>query len=318
MKNIKDIRIYFFIIYFSIKKYMEYIFYKLLLISILVIIILYYLNNVLNNTLNNKDFFTNKNKNDDIKIYVGITSIPIRLKYIHNTLNSLLNQDVKPDKIFVFLPEKSKRLKIDYNVDDIQKDKINDPDNIIQYVYGVSDEGPITKFYSLLDYVPKDKNNFLFIVDDDVIYPKSRIANIKKQIDINSKNSYGFSGRKYTNKDNKERLVFYGNNGDSIEEVDILEGFDMIAFPRTIFPDNSKEFLDWVKQLPEESFFVDDIILSKWCDLNNSKRFIYPKDENNKYYNEVDNVPENVKNIELLNENLYGRNLDIYKKLFLQ
>lgn len=293
---------------------MEYIFYKLLLISILIIIIFYYFNNNLN-----KEFFT-VNNDTNIKIYVGITSIPVRLKYIHNTLNSLLNQDVKPNKIFVFLPEKSKRLNIDYNINDIQKDKINDPDNIIQYITGVSDEGPITKFYSLLDYVPsKDKNNFLFIVDDDVIYPKTRIANIKKHINPDSRNSYGFSGRKYSNKEgNIEKLVFYGDNGDSIQEVDILEGFDMIAFPRNIFPDSSKEFLDWVKQLPEESFFVDDIVLSKWCDLNNSKRFIYPKDENNKYYNEVDDIPENIKNIQLLNENLNGRNLDIYKKLFLQ
>ena len=119
---------------------------------------------------------------------------------------------------------------------------------------------------------------------------------------------------------NKEELNFYTN---MVKEVDILEGFDIMAFPRNIFPDNSKKFLDWVKSLPEESFFVDDIVLSKWCDLNNSKRFICPKEEDNKYYSEVDDVPDNVKNVQLLNENLNGRNLngrnlDIYKKLFLQ
>ena len=172
------------------KNYMIYIFYKLFLLIILIIITLYYLNNV----LNNKDFFTNKN--EDINLYIGITSIPIRLKYIHNTLNSLLNQDVKPKKIFVFLPDKSKRLKIDYNVNDIQKDKINDPDNIIEYITGVNDEGPITKFYPLLDNIPKDKNNFLLVADDDMVYPKSRIGDIKKYINVNSNNSYGFSGRK--------------------------------------------------------------------------------------------------------------------------
>jgi hypothetical protein len=283
---------------------MNYIFYKLFLISILIIIIFYYFNYILNN-------------NNDIKIYIGITSIPIRLKYLHNTLNSLLNQDIKPTKIFVFLPEKSKRLKMDYNINDIQKDKIKDPDNIIEYVTNVIDEGPITKFYSLLDYVQVNKNNFLFIADDDVIYPKSRIANIKKYIDVDSINSYGFSGRKYVKYNGKEDFNYHGDNVKSIEEVDILEGFDMVVFPRIIFPNSSKEFLDWFKELPEESFFVDDIVLSKWCDLNNSKRFIYPKDEDNKYYDDVDDVPENVKNIQLLNENLTARNTEIYKKLFL-
>ncbi len=314
------------------KNYMEYIFYKLFLLIILIIIILYYLNN----KLNDKDFFTNKNDdinddinydinydinddiNDDIKndinLYIGITSIPIRLKYIHNTLNSLLNQDVKPTKIFVFLPDKSIRLKIDYNINDIQKDKINDPDNIIEYVTGINDEGPITKFYPLLDHIPKNKNNFLLVADDDIIYPKSRIQDIKKYINVNSNNSYGFSGRKYfKNNKNKEDLKFYTN---IFKEVDILEGFDIMAFPRNIFPDNSDDFLKWVKTLPEKSFFVDDIVLSKWCDLNNSKRFIYSKQEGNKYYGDIDDVPDSVKKVQLLNDNFNGRNMEIYKVLF--
>ena len=289
------------------KNYMEYIFYKLFLLIILIIIILYYLNN----RLNNKDFFTNNN--DNINLYIGITSIPIRLKYIHNTLNSLLNQDVKPTKIFVFLPDKSIRLKMDYNINDIQKDKINDPDNIIEYITGVNDEGPITKFYPLLDRIPKNKNNFLVVADDDIVYPKSRIGDIKKYINIDSNNSYGFSGRKYLKNAKGEDLRFYTN---IFKEVDILEGFDIMVFPRNIFPDNSNDLLIWVKSLPKESFFVDDIVLSKWCDLNNSKRFIYPKQENNKFYNEVDDVPDIIKNVELLNENLNGRNMEIFKVLF--
>jgi len=202
---------------------------------------------------------------------------------------------------------------MDYNINDIQKDKINDPDNIIEYITGVNDEGPITKFYPLLDYAPKNKNTFLLVADDDVVYPKSRIGDIKKYINVNSNNSYGFSGRKYLKNNKGEKLKFYTN---MFKEVDILEGFDIMAFPRNIFPDNSNDFLKWVKTLHKESFFVDDIVLSKWCDLNNSKRFIYPKKEGNKFYNEVDDVPDSIKNVELLNENLNGRNMNMYKVLF--
>jgi hypothetical protein len=270
----------------------------------------------LNKNIKNIEYFSNNITNQDINIYIGITSIPIRLKYIHNTLNSLLNQTEKPKKIFVFLPDKSVRLNIDYNINDIQKDKINDPNNIIQYITGISDEGPITKFYSLLDNVPKGENNYLFLADDDVIYPETRISNIKKYIDIKSNNSYGLSGRSYIkHKNGKENLLFYTIK-DGIKDVDILETFDMTAYPRNIFPDSSIEFLNWVKELPKESFFVDDIILAFWCKLNNSKKFIIPHDEFNKYYGEVDDVPEEVKKVELRNENLKGRNLSIYKKLF--
>ena len=289
---------------------------------IFIIIILFIFFYFLNKNIKNTEYFLNNNynkniiPNENMNIYIGITSIPIRLKYIHNTLNSLLNQTEKPTKIFVFLPNKSIRLNINYNINDIQKDKINDPNNIIQYITGISDEGPITKFYSLLDNVPKGKNNYLFLADDDVIYPKTRISNLKKHIDIKSNNSYGLSGRSYIKyKNGKENLLFYTIK-DGIKDVDILETFDMTAYPRDIFPDTSIEFLNWLKELPKESFFVDDIILALWCKLNNSKKIILPHEEFNKYYGEVDDIPEEVKKVELRNENLKGRNLSIYKKLF--
>ena len=120
---------------------------------IFIIIVLFIFFYFLNNNIKNTEYFSNNNTekniipNKDMNIYIGITSIPIRLKYIHNTLNSLLNQNEKPTKIFVFLPDKSVRLNIDYNINDIQKNKINDPNNIIQYITGISDEGPITKSF---------------------------------------------------------------------------------------------------------------------------------------------------------------------------
>ena len=286
-------------------------------IIIFLIVIIYFINNSLNTKFNYEHF---NNENENINIYIGITTIPARLPYIHNTLNSLLEQDIKPNKIYVFIPQKSKRFNIEYDIKQIKHNLINDPDGIIEYITGINDEGPITKFYKLLDLVPNDNNNYLFLADDDVIYPNNRISNIKKYINPNDiiTKAHGVSGRVYFN-NKKEKLAFFNLKIKGFMYVDILEAFDMVAYPRTIFPDNSNEFLKWLKQLPKDAFYVDDIVLSYWCKLHNCKRVIYYSDEKIKMYSDVDNIPQEVTNHQLLTENLAGgRNMKIYKELFMK
>ena len=49
-------------------------------------------------------------------IYISISTIPSRIKSIDKTINSLLSQTLKPDKIFVNIPNKYKRFK--YNIEE--------------------------------------------------------------------------------------------------------------------------------------------------------------------------------------------------------
>ena len=42
-------------------------------------------------------------------IYISISTIPQRVKYLNKSIDSLLNQTRKPDKIFVNIPYKYKR-----------------------------------------------------------------------------------------------------------------------------------------------------------------------------------------------------------------
>ena len=44
-------------------------------------------------------------------IYVSITTIPQRLKNLKKSVESLLNQTKKPDKIFINIPTQYKRFK---------------------------------------------------------------------------------------------------------------------------------------------------------------------------------------------------------------
>lgn len=287
---------------------------SLFILSIVIIFLIYSLNNY----LNIKENFNN-NYNNKIHIYIGLTTIPNRLPYIHNTLNSLLNQDTQPTKIYLFIPSKSKRFNSEYNINNIKKELINDPNQIIEYITGIEDEGPITKFYKLLDLVPREKNNYLFLADDDIIYPSDRISNIKKYININDDvtKAYGIAGRVYFNRD-KERLLFFKLKEKGFMYVDILETYNMVAYPRKIFPENSNEFIKWLKKLPKEAFYVDDIVLSYWCKLHNCKRVIYFSNKEIQMYSDVDEIPENVREEQLLKDNLRGgRNMRIYKELFI-
>ena len=57
----------------------------------------------------------------DYMIYVSLTSIPLRIKNLNKSVESLLKQTKKPDKIFINLPKRYKRFKEVINDDQIPK-----------------------------------------------------------------------------------------------------------------------------------------------------------------------------------------------------
>ncbi len=256
--------------------------------------------------------------------YAGMTSIPQRLPYIHHSINSILQQkNIQIHKLYVFLPNMMKRKNLPYDISQIQMDKIHDKDRV-EFIQGVEDEGPITKFYSLLDYVSKKKNHYLILIDDDVIYPHSRLTDLKKAIQQNSYSAIGFSGRKFTKSSNgKYDLYFYDSKkipkSESSLSVDLIETFDLTCFPRDIFPNTSKEFLEWFHTLPKDAFYVDDIVISYWCHIHNIPRHIFRSSEGVKFYSQVEkNIPQEVLNEELQKENLgpNGRNRRVFRELW--
>ena len=96
-------------------------------------------------------------------IYVSISTIPQRLKNLNESIESLLNQTRKPDKIFINIPYKYKRFnKI---IDDNQIPKF---DNSIVEITRCEDCGPGTKLLGSLNKLKK--NSLLILADDDHIY----------------------------------------------------------------------------------------------------------------------------------------------------
>ena len=54
-------------------------------------------------------------------IYVSVSTIPQRIKTINKSIESLLNQTLKPDKIFINIPKDFRRFKEKINDDEIPK-----------------------------------------------------------------------------------------------------------------------------------------------------------------------------------------------------
>ena len=118
-------------------------------------------------------------------IYVSITTIPQRLKHLHKSIDSLLNQTKKPDKIFINIPNKYKRFKATIKNEDIPKfkgDKIK--------ITRCDDYGPGTKLLGSLDKISKD--SLLILADDDHSYEDYMIEKFYYYYSKAPENAYSF------------------------------------------------------------------------------------------------------------------------------
>ncbi len=96
-------------------------------------------------------------------IYASLTTIPQRIKNLSKTINSLLNQTKKIDKIFINIPLHYLRFK-----EDIKNTEIPKFDNHKIEILRCEDFGPGTKLLGSLKKIKKD--SLVILVDDDNEY----------------------------------------------------------------------------------------------------------------------------------------------------
>ena len=118
-------------------------------------------------------------------IYISLTSIPQRIKNLNKSVESLLKQTKKPDKIFISLPTRYKRFKEIINDDQIPKFN----DNSVE-VTRCEDYGPGTKLLGSLDKLKKD--SLIVLADDDHIYENYMIEKFYYFYSKAPENAYSF------------------------------------------------------------------------------------------------------------------------------
>ena len=118
-------------------------------------------------------------------IYVSLSTIPARLKNINKTIESLLNQTRKPDKIFVNVPLKYRRFS-----ETVESEQIPKFNNSIVEVTRCEDCGPGTKLLGSLNKL--EKNSLLILADDDHIYKDYMIEKFFYFYNRDPNNAYSF------------------------------------------------------------------------------------------------------------------------------
>ena len=168
-------------------------------------------------------------------IYVSLTTIPERLNNLNKSIESLLKQTKKPDKIFINIPYKYRRFKETIKDNDIQKfiDPRVEITRCEDYGSGTKLLGSLSKF---------EKNSLVILVDDDNIYAKNMIESFYHYYLAAPENAYSF----YVH---------------PLKNFGVGQGADGFAINNN-FLKNIKKFYDLVVNNKDELFIHDDLWIS--------------------------------------------------------
>ena len=168
-------------------------------------------------------------------IYVSLSTIPQRLKNLNKSVESLLKQTRKPDKIFINIPYKYRRFS-----ESIQDNQIPKFDNNVVEITRCEDCGPGTKLLGSLNKL--NKNSLVILADDDHVYEDYMIEKFLYFYSKEPNNAYSF----YVHP--------LGNFG-------IAQGADGFAI-NTNHLKGIKNFYDKIIKDYKELFLYDDLWIS--------------------------------------------------------
>lgn len=214
------------------------------------------------------------------KFYFSLTTIPSRINQIESTLETLVIQSIKPEKIILNIP-KQYNLRftesIDENIINKLKEKFKDflLINILE-----EDYGPGTKllgliYNNIIDLT--DKNTYIILVDDDILY------NINLIKDFN-----------YHNDLNKTAGLSFGINFKDFTYFNIGEGV-MGFFIKSNILNEFKDYYEIIKSYKSIKYH-DDFYISYYFYIKNlplkkvlPQFLIFPKLLSNNYYQHIYN-----------------------------
>ena len=168
-------------------------------------------------------------------IYASLTIIPHRIKSLNKTIDSLLKQTKKPDKIFINIPYAYKRFS-----EKIENEQLPKFNNKTIEITRCEDCGPGTKLLGSLNKLEKD--SLLILVDDDNIYEDYMVEKFCQHFINDSDSCYSF----YVHP--------LGNLG-------IGQGADGFAI-NTNHLNGIKKFYDTIVKDYKELFLYDDLWIS--------------------------------------------------------
>eukprot|EP00484_Ammonia_sp_Unknown_P018957 CAMPEP_0197026780 /NCGR_PEP_ID=MMETSP1384-20130603/6803_1 /TAXON_ID=29189 /ORGANISM="Ammonia sp." /LENGTH=249 /DNA_ID=CAMNT_0042455511 /DNA_START=272 /DNA_END=1018 /DNA_ORIENTATION=- len=113
----------------------------------------------------------------DFRVVVSFSTLPHHMPDLNETIQSLLHQSLKPDKIYLNIPHKSARTGKPYEIPSSLTDLTNRYASLFQIIQSKTDYGPLTKLYPTLE-TEQDADTLIITVDDDKVYPRHLVKTI--------------------------------------------------------------------------------------------------------------------------------------------
>jgi len=239
----------------------------LLFLNIIIYISLKYLKNKYKEARCLGYYRESKNIDLPFKIVFSLTTTPFRIDNISPTLNTLVNQTVKPNYILLNLPYKFDRTGEYYKIPSF----LNYYDNVVVNRFD-KDYGPITKLVGAIKYIPKDEDTWIIVTDDDNLYLQETIENYLKYILKNNKRAYVVSA--FNILIDKNNIFDEINNvkldypNKDLSKVNVLEGFATFAVHRSFIEDDFIPYVEYCIQ-NKDCKHSDDIIISNYLSMKN-------------------------------------------------
>ena len=201
-------------------------------------------------------------------LIVTLSTLPSRIGKIGPALNSLLDQTVRPESIFLALPAKSIRERKEYIVPPWLLDH-----PVVTILPTEKDWGPATKLIPVLRHFAHAPETTILAVDDDNVYPRQYIETFVRFAHALPEAALSLRGwpispsRKW--RDSRE---FKGTQINSPVETDIITGCGGIMVRPRFF---DADFFDY-GAAPPQAFFVDDIWISGHLARRKIAKYVLP------------------------------------------
>lgn len=191
------------------------------------------------------------------RIAVSLSTLPSRVENLEKVVSSILNNEIKPDIVYINVPKYSKREKVEYYVPENLKRMENVKINIVN-----EDYGPITKLYPTLSE-ETNPNTIIICIDDDKEYDKKLIGHLVNVSNLYPKECVCVSGWSFINLGVFALPISLPIN-NIIKNVDILQCYNGVLYKRNFFGTDFKDVINC-----KECLTTDDILISKYLKYKN-------------------------------------------------
>jgi len=215
------------------------------------------------------------------RVVLSFTTIPSRIKDLRRLLDSISNQVLKPDTVYMWLCPYYKRLNTYFSNKEI-------PSFLSEYdfvdIKWCEDFGPLTKIYKVMEH-EQDPDTIIVTADDEFSYPRYWLDGLARMANKIPDCAVAYRGRRFKRNLIGIPLMEYNSSflfecTQKLKKVDIITASFGAAYRREWF--DSDFMQDWMtvtKAECTEMYYTDDIWINGYLARKKIKRMTIPTAE---------------------------------------